>query len=75
MENKYFMYSAAQLKFRKETEARLGKKFIVGQVLTGGVKKPFTEMCSSPELCTYTDAKMVTFGIEELMKFTLPHVK
>lgn len=45
---KYFLYSSKQLKFRKDIELKMGKKFRVGHVIVNGVRKPFTELSSQP---------------------------
>lgn len=71
---KYFLYSETQLKMRKEVEARMGKKFIVGQVIINGIRKPFTEL-SSTSSSRYSDAKIVAQGEVSLMKYTLPEGK
>lgn len=71
---KYFLYSETQLKMRKEVEARMGKKFIVGQVIVNGIRKPFTEL-SSTSSSRYSDAKIVAQGEVSLMKYTLPEGK
>lgn len=68
---KYFLYSTDQLKFRKEVEAKMGKKFMVGHVIVNGVKKPFTELSSSPN-SRFTDAKVVAQGDPSIMRYTLP---
>lgn len=68
---KYFLYSETQLKMRKEVEARMGKKFTVGHVIVNGVRKPFTELSSSPN-SRFSDAKLVTSGEPTLIKYTLP---
>lgn len=69
---KYFIYSESQLKFRKEVELKMGRKFKVGHVIINGVRKPFTELSSSPK-SIYSDAKIVaqTDNID-LIKYTLP---
>lgn len=71
---KYFLYSETQLKMRKEVEAKMGKKFIVGQVIVNGIRKPFTEL-SSTSSSRYSDAKIVAQGEVSLMKYTLPEGK
>lgn len=71
MANKYFFYSSEQLKFRRQMEEKMGKKFIVGQVIVSGVRKPFTEMSSSPS-SRYPDAKLVAEGDPSTMRYTLP---
>lgn len=68
---KYFLYSSEQLKFRKDVEAKMGKKFRVGHVIVNGVRKPFTELSSTPK-SRYPDAKIVAEGDPTLMRYTLP---
>lgn len=68
---KYFIYSSEQLKFRREVELKMGKKFRVGHVIVNGVKKPFTEL-SPVSTSRYADAKVVASGDPTLMKYTLP---
>lgn len=68
---KYFMYSSEQLKFRKQIESKMGKKFKIGHVIVNGVKKPFTELSSSPK-SRFTDAIIVAEGDPSIMRYTLP---
>lgn len=68
---KYFFYSYNQLTMRKQVELKMGKKFKVGHVVVNGVRKPFTEMTSSPK-SRFTDAKLVTFGDPTIMIYTEP---
>ena len=68
---KYFLYSSQQLTFRKEMEAKMGKKFVVGFVIVNGVKKPFTELSSTPN-SRFSDAKLVTKGDPTVMNYSLP---
>ena len=61
-----------QLKFRRETELKLGNnQFKPGQVIVNGVKTPFTEM-SDKGKSRYSDAKIVAYGDITKMKYTLP---
>ena len=71
---KYFIYSAEQLKLRREIEAKMGKKFVIGQVIVSGARKPFTELSSNPK-SRFSDAKIVAEGDPTLMKYTLPEGK
>lgn len=71
MATKYFYYSSEQLKFRKQMEEKMGKKFVVGQVIVNGVRKPFTEM-SSATSSRYPDAKLVAEGDPSVLRYTLP---
>ena len=71
MAYKYFLYSSEQLKFRKSMEQKMGKKFRVGHVIVNGVRKPFTEISSTPS-SRYTDSKLVAQGEIATMRYTLP---
>ena len=71
MATKYFFYSSEQLKFRRQMEEKMGKRFVVGQVIVNGVRKPFTEM-SSTKTSRYPDAKLVAEGDPSTMKYSLP---
>ena len=68
---KYFIYSSEQLNFRKGIELKMGKNFRVGHVIVNGVRKPFTELSSSPN-SRFPDAKIVAEGDPTLFKYTLP---
>lgn len=68
---KYFYYSSEQLKFRRQMEEKMGRKFSVGHVIVNGVRKPFTEITSSPT-SRYADAKLVAEGEASTMRYTLP---
>lgn len=73
MPNKYFLYSSMQLNFRKETEKKLGRTFVPGQVIVSGVKMPFTEITSNPpSKSRYSDARTVYYGDPTKVKYTLP---
>lgn len=68
---KYFFYSYEQLQMRKQVEHKMGKKFKVGHVVVGGIRKPFTELTSSPK-SRFADAKLVTSGDPTIMIYTEP---
>lgn len=68
---KYFIYSSEQLKFRREIEAKMGKRFTVGHVIVDGIKKPFTELSPVPT-SRFADARVVAEGDPTLMRYTLP---
>ena len=70
-QTKYFLYSAEQYKLRKDIEAKMGKKFMVGHVIVNGIKKPFTELSSKPT-SRYSDVKIVAEGDPTTMRYTLP---
>ena len=70
-QTKYFLYSSEQLKFRKDIESKMGKRFKIGHVIVNGVRKPFTELSSSPK-SRFTDAIIVAEGDPSLMNYTLP---
>lgn len=71
---KYFIYSAEQLKLRKEIELKMGRKFMVGHVIVNGVRKPFTELSSNPPSASsrYADAVLVASGDPSTMKYSMP---
>lgn len=71
MATKYFLYSSEQLKLRKSVEEKMGKKFRVGHVIVNGVKKPFTELSSTP-ISRFADAKLVASGDDKLMNYAMP---
>ena len=73
MAYKYFIYSSEQLKFRKEVEQKMGKRFRVGEVFVNGKKYPFTELSSSP-MSRYSDFKVVAEGELGTMKYTMPSI-
>lgn len=68
---KYFIYSYKQLQMRKEVELKMGKKFRVGQVVVNGIRKPFTELSSTPN-SRFADAKIVAQGDPTTMNYTEP---
>ena len=49
----------------------MGKKFRVGHVIVNGVKKPFTELYSTP-ISRFADAKLVASGDDKLMNYIMP---
>ena len=71
MAYKYFIFSSEQLKFRRETELKLGRHFKPGQVIVNGVRTPFTEL-SDKDKSRYSDAKVVAYGDISKMTYTLP---
>ena len=68
---KYFFYSYEQLTMRKQVELKMGKKFKVGHVVVNGVRKPFTEITSTP-VSRFADAKLVASGDPTIMIYTEP---
>lgn len=68
----YFLYSAEQLKFRREIEKKMGRTFNVGHVIVDGNRKPFTEISSSPVSSRFSDSEVVASGKLEDMNFTRP---
>lgn len=65
---RYFMYSVAQHKLREETEAKMGKVFIPGEVLINGQWKKFTQLSVSPN-SVYSDAVIVTKGYLDKIQY------
>ena len=72
MVKKYFLFSPSQLKFRKETEMRMGKKFKPGEVFVNGKRLPFTELILDKKNSRYSDAKVVYYGDPSKVKYTMP---
>ena len=72
MEKKYFLFSSTQLKFRKETELKMGKRFTPGWVIVNGKKLPFTELLLDKKNSRYSDAKVVYFGDPTKVKYEMP---
>ena len=72
MAKKYFLYSQEQLKFRSETDRRVGKKFVAGWVIVRGKKMPFTELTSDKKNSRYSDAKIVCFEEPSKVKHQMP---
>lgn len=70
--DKYFLYSTSQLKFRKETELKLGRKFSPGWVIVSGKKLPFTELITEKKNSRYSDAKVVYYGDPTKVKYQMP---
>lgn len=60
--NKYFMFSAAQMNERKQIEKKIGRNYTPGTVLVNGVYKPYTEIVDNPKNCRYSDAIIVIAG-------------
>ena len=58
MAKKYFIYSPTQLRFRRQIEEKMGKRFYPGYVIVNGVRKAFTELSSSKE-SRYADAIVI----------------
>lgn len=72
MDKKYFLYSSSQLKFRKDTESKMGRKFKPGWVIVGGKKLPFTELLLDKTNSRYSDAKVVYYGDPSKVKYEMP---
>ncbi len=76
MAMKYFWYSQNQLDFRRQQEAKLGRTFRVGHVFTGGARKPYTEITSTPNPPSrYSDVRLVTSGDQFRITYTPPEIK
>lgn len=70
-QNKYFLFSRQQMEFRKQIEAKQGKKFKVGTVIINGVRKAFTEMSDSNR-SQYSDAQVVAYGDISKIRYSAP---
>ena len=64
----YFIYSSSQHNVREETDSRLGKVFVPGEVLVGGQWKKFTHILNSPDT-VYSDAVIVAKGYLDEMNY------
>ena len=69
---KYFLYSSEELNFRKEVEAKMGRRFVAGHVIINGTKKPVTSLSSTSTSARYPDSKVVASGEISMMKYTMP---
>ena len=67
-EYRYFIYSSSQHRVREETDLRLGKIFIPGEVLVGGSWKKFTHILTKPD-SVYSDAVIVAKGYLDEIKY------
>lgn len=72
MAKMYFLYSQTQLKFRKETDRKIGKTFKPGSVIVNGRKMPYTEMLADKKRSMYSDAKEVCYKDPKDVKYTPP---
>lgn len=68
---RYFIFSSEQMKFQKQMADKMGKNYIVGRVIVGGVRKNFTSL-SDTESIGYSDEEIVASGNYLKMKYTLP---
>lgn len=63
------MYSSEQDRVRKSADNKIGKKYKPGLVLVNGKYKQYTEIVSSPDKATYSDAIIVTSGEKSKIKY------
>ena len=68
---RYFLYSQSQFTLRTNAEASLGKRYIPGEVISGGKWKQFTEISSTPSNNKFADAKIVAEGYLEDMEYQM----
>lgn len=66
---RYFFYSEQQIRKRNDIEAAIGKRFVPGTVYVDGKQEKYTEICKK-NTSMYPDAKLVTEGYLEDMKYT-----
>lgn len=64
----YFLYSSSQLDMRQETDYKLGKNFIPGEVLVNGSWKQYTQM-SEKYKNQFSDTIIVAEGYLDTMKY------
>lgn len=68
----YFLFSSEQLNFRKQAELKMGKTYMPGQVIVGGVKKSFTELLKDSKSSRYSDARIIAYLDTDKAKYTMP---
>jgi len=73
--NKYFMFSAEQLRLKKEIESKIGRIFVPGTVIANGSKKQYTEMCTNPNSTRFSDSTIVTAGDIRKITYTEPRAE
>ena len=59
---RYFLYSKSQEILRTESENRMGKKFILGQVLVKGKWVPYTQISLTADNPMWPDCILLTEG-------------
>lgn len=69
---RYFLYSREQVEFRKSIEAKMGRTYSPGYVISGGVKKLYSEISINPYSKRYSDANVVASGIITEMDYKPP---
>lgn len=73
--NRYFMFSAEQLRLKKEIESKIGRIFVPGTVIVNGGKKQYTEMCTNPNSTRFPDSTIVASGDIRKITYTEPKVE
>lgn len=69
----YFMNSDEYVSKTNEVEAKLGRRFVVGNVIVKGVKKNYAIMSTTKKfLSQYPDAKLIAEGYKSKMQYTEP---
>ena len=71
MADKYFFYSRQQMTFKKELNAKIGKRFRVGWVIVNGTKLNVTEINTTGK-SRFPDAKLVASGDPTKMTYSRP---
>lgn len=66
---KYFLFSQQQYALRKEVEAKLGRIYVPGKVLSKGRWKDYTEISDSPTNNKFADAKVITEGYLDKIQY------
>ena len=69
---RYFMFSASQMKLKKEIAEKLGRELVLGTVIIKGEAKQFTEIVKNPNSMRYSDAQIVAQGDIRTIKYTNP---
>ncbi len=70
--NRFFMFSAEQLRLKKSIEAKIGRLFTPGTVIVNGSKKQYTEMCTNPNTNRFSDSTIIIAGDIRKITYTEP---
>lgn len=69
---RYFLYSKSQEIIRTDADNRMGKKFILGQVLVKGRWVPFTQISAKADNEMWPDCVLIAEGYLKNMTYKEP---
>lgn len=75
MAYKYFLFSQQYAQDRNAVEEKVGKQFVSGTVVANGQLKEFNILSDTKEVARYADARLITEGDTDVMKFEKPKSK